>query len=67
MVGPTGVGLGRDGTLYVADSANNRIAAIPDALTRSTALGGGGKTVSKGGKLNDPLGLTIAPGGDVLS
>jgi hypothetical protein len=67
IVGPTGVGLGHGGTLYVADSNGNRIAAVPDALTRMSALGGGGMTVSKGGKLNDPLGLTIAPGGDVLT
>ncbi len=62
IVGPTGVGLG-GGTLYVADSAVNRIAAIPDALTRMSTLGHGANTVAKGGKLNDPLGLTIAPGG----
>jgi hypothetical protein len=67
VVGPTGVGLGSNGTLYVADSANNRIAAIPDALTRASVLGGGGKTLAEGGKLNDPLGLTIVPGGDVVS
>jgi hypothetical protein len=67
VVGPTGVGLGRGGVLYVADSANNRIAAIPAALTRQSALGGGGKTVASGKPLNDPLGLTIAPNGDVLS
>ncbi|MGN6871077.1 MAG: hypothetical protein ACTHMY_22005 [Solirubrobacteraceae bacterium] len=67
VVGPTGVGLGRHGDLYVADSANNRIAAIPAALTRTTALGGGGKTVASGKPLNDPLGLTIAPNGDILS
>jgi hypothetical protein len=67
VVGPTGVGLGRDGVLYVADSANNRIAAIPDALSRSSALGGGGNTVASGKPLNDPLGLTMAPNGDVLS
>jgi hypothetical protein len=67
IVGPTGVGLGSHGTLYVADSANSRIAAIPDALTRITILGGGGKTVAEGGMLNDPLGLAIAPNGDVVS
>jgi hypothetical protein len=67
VVGPTGVGLGRDDVLYVADSARNRIAAVPDALTRSSALGGGGMTLAKGGPLNDPLGLTIAPNGDVIS
>jgi hypothetical protein len=67
VVGPTGVGLGRRDVLYVADSNGNRIAAIPHALTRTTALGGGGDTVSMNGSLNDPLGLTIAPNGDVLS
>jgi sugar lactone lactonase YvrE len=67
VVGPTGVGLGSSGTLYVADSSDNRIAAVPNALTRTTVLGGGGKTVAKGGKLNDPLGLAIAPNGDVVT
>jgi hypothetical protein len=67
VVGPTGVGLGNGGTLFVADSANNRIAAIPHAMTRSSILGGGGNTVASGGPLSDPLGLTITPGGDVIT
>ena len=67
VVGPTGVGLGRDGTLYVADSANNRIASIADAPTRTTAVTGGGTTVTSGWGLNDPLGLLIAPNGDIVS
>jgi hypothetical protein len=67
VIGPTGVGFGEDGVLYVADSNGNRIAAIPDALTRTSVLGNGGKTVSLGGALMDPLGLTIAPNGDILS
>ncbi len=67
VVGPTGVGLGRRGELFVADSANNRIAGIPHALTRTSAIGGGGRTVTSGSHLNDPLGLTIAPNGDVVS
>ncbi len=67
VVGPTGVGLGRDGVLYVSDSNGNRIAAIPNALFRARVLHGGGDTVSQGAALNDPLGLTIAPNGDVLS
>ena len=37
IVGPTGVGLGAGGTLYVADSNGNRIAAVPNALTRINA------------------------------
>lgn len=65
VIGPTGVGLS-NGTLYVADSANNRIAAIPQAITRTTtALAG--KDVTSNGSLNDPLGLTIAPNGDILT
>jgi hypothetical protein len=67
VVGPTGLGLDRHGVLYVADSAVNRLAAVPGALTRSTPLSGGGLTVSVGGALNDPLGVAIAPGGDVIS
>ena len=61
---------GRDGphgTLYVADSAANRVAAVPQAMTRMSALGGGGMTVSTQGSLNDPLGLMIAPNGDVVT
>ena len=65
VVGPTGLGLDGDGTLFVADSASNRIASIGGALTRTTAVGG--TTVSSGGALNDPLGLAMAPNGDILS
>jgi hypothetical protein len=65
VVGPTGVGLASDGTLYVADSAANRIAAIGDAVDRTTPSGGA--TVSSGGALDDPLGLAVAPNGDVLT
>lgn len=67
VVGPTGVGLGSNGVLYVADSVGSRIAAIPRALTRNSALGGGGATVAKGGALNDPLGLAIAPNGNIVT
>jgi hypothetical protein len=67
VVGPTGVGIARDGTLYVADSVRWRIASVPHAATRTSALGGGGKTVAAGGPINDPLGLEITPNGDVLT
>ncbi|HTB69494.1 MAG TPA: hypothetical protein VK707_00740 [Solirubrobacteraceae bacterium] len=67
VVGPTGVALGDEGSLYVADTQGNRIAAIPGALNRSMPLGGGGVTVAKGGYLNNPLGLTLAPNGDILT
>jgi hypothetical protein len=67
VVGPTGVALGFDGSLYVADSNNNRVAAIPNAMTRRSRLGGGGVTVLSGGALKDPLGLAIDPGGDIVA
>jgi hypothetical protein len=66
VIGPTGVGLGRNGTLYVADTLNNRVAAIPNALFRRVSAGTG-KTVSKNGAIQGPLGMAIAPGGDILA
>jgi len=67
VIGPTGVALAPNGTLYLADTLDNRIAAIPHALTRTTAAPAGGRTVSVGGKLIQPLGLTLAPNGDILT
>ncbi len=67
VIGPTGVGLGRDGVLYVADTQGNRIAAIPNALERRHALGDAGITIAAGGYLNNPLGLTVAPNGDLIT
>jgi hypothetical protein len=66
VIGPTGVGLGHNGTLYVADTVANRIAAIPDAEFRLTDAGRG-HTVSQGHHLNGELGLVVAPGGDILT
>lgn len=65
VIGPTGVGLS-DGTLYVADSLDNRIAAISGAADRTTSAHTG-KTVTTNGQLNDPLGLTIAPDEHILT
>jgi len=66
VIGPTGDGLGPNGTLYVADTLNNRIAAIPDAVFRHSN-DGTGTTVSANGSLNSELGLAIAPNGDILT
>lgn len=67
VIGPTGLALDGDhDVLYVNDSLTNRIAAISNPLSRKTS-GGVGSTVSEGGALNDPLGLTRAPNGDVIA
>jgi hypothetical protein len=64
--GPTGLALGGDGTLYVADNLGNRITAVADALTRSSSAGTG-TTVSSGGQLASPLGLALTPNGNLLA
>ena len=66
IVGPTGVGLGRNGTLYVADTVNSMIDAIPNAVFRLSD-DGTGTPVGTGLDLNGPLGLAIAPNGDILT
>jgi NHL repeat-containing protein len=66
IIGPTGVGLDSNGTLYVADTGENRITGIPYAATRTWSAGTG-FVLTSGGRLNAPLGLAIAPNGDVLT
>lgn len=60
VIGPTGVAFDPEtGNLLVADSLDNRIAAIPNALAR-TQNAGTGVTVAMGGAFNDPLGVSLA-------
>jgi hypothetical protein len=66
VLGPTGVALSAKGTLYVADTIANRVAAIPNARLRTTP-DGTGSTVSTGEFLKAPLGLAIAPNGNILT
>jgi hypothetical protein len=67
VIGPTGVGVGSNGTLYVADTLKNRIIAVPNALARTTALKDSGITLTSGGMLKQPLGLVVAPNGDIIT
>jgi DNA-binding beta-propeller fold protein YncE len=66
VIGPTGLALGDHGVLYVADTLDNRIAAIPNAINRM-ASAHRGMTVSENGSLNSPLGLAVAPNDDIIA
>ncbi len=66
VIGPTGVALNRHGTLFVANSLVSSINAIPNAVFRHSSAGTG-VVVTSGGKLNAPLGLILAPNGNVLT
>ncbi len=66
VIGPTGVALSRNGTLYVNDTIGNRVTAISDALFRRSSAGTG-SLVSSGQFLHAPLGLVIAPDGDLIA
>ena len=74
IVGPTGVALSPNGTLFVADTANNRIAGVPDAVFRHTPVNAGAAAATvfankphANGPLNGPLGLVLTPNGDLLA
>ena len=74
IVGPTGVALSPNGTLFVADTANSRIARVPDAVFRHTPVNAGAAAATvfankphANGPLNGPLGLVLTPNGDLLA
>ncbi len=65
LLGPTGLALAPDGTLYVTDGLDNVITAIPDAPTRTTSAGTG-RIVTQGGLLAWPLAMVMSPEGHLL-
>ena len=69
VIGPTGLAVGPDGSLFVTDPVNSRIARVPEAVFRYTAVdaGAAGATIASGKPLNAPLGLALAPNGDLLT
>ena len=67
VLAPTGVALNAFGTLFVADTSANRIAAVPFAAVRPFPATHGGITVTSGGSLAAPLGMTLAPNGNILT
>ncbi len=65
LLGPTGLALAPDHTLYVTDGLDNVITAIPNATTRADSAGTG-KVVTQGGLLSWPLAMAWSPEGHLL-
>jgi uncharacterized protein (TIGR03118 family) len=68
VVGPTGLAFdsNRD-LLYVASTGDNTIYAIPNAAVRSSNAGKGRKVYHDNAHLRGPLGLVLAPNGDLIT
>lgn len=68
VVGPTGLALNKGtDTLYVSSAGDNAIFAIHNASSRSTDAGMGHVVVQDQTHLHGPLGLVLAPNGDLIS
>jgi hypothetical protein len=67
VLGPTGLALASNGTLYVASTQDNKIYAISEAMTRTTAAAKGGTVLTEGGHLKEPLGMVLAPNGNIIT
>lgn len=69
VLGPTGLAYdGKDGTLYVASTDDNAIYAVPNAAKATPSSPGVGTIVFKDStRLHGPLGLVLAPNGDLIS
>ncbi len=65
LLGPTGLALGPDDTLYVTDGLENVITAIPKA-SEATGSAGVGRVVTRDGLLSWPLAMTWSPQGHLL-
>src|SRR6202042_3583215 len=67
VLGPTGLALASNGTLYVASTEDNKILAISEAMTRTTPAAKGGTVLTEGGHLKEPLGMVLAPNGNIIT
>ncbi len=65
LLGPTGLALSKDNTLYVTDGLDNVITAIPDAVNRTDSAGTG-RVVTRDGLLSWPLAMAWSPEGHLL-
>ncbi len=67
VLGPTGLALASNGTLYVASTDGNKIFAISEAMTRTAPAANGGTVLTEGDHLKEPLGLVLAPNGNIIT
>ena len=68
VVGPTGLAYdGNNGNLYVASTGDNEVFAIPNAAYASSSVDKGTLVYSDSTHLHGPLGLLLAPNGDLIS
>jgi len=68
VVGPTGVAFDKEhDVLYVSSTGDNEIFAIAGASTRTTDAGMGELFIHDPAHLHGPLGLVLAPNGDLIS
>jgi sugar lactone lactonase YvrE len=65
LLGPTGLALGADDTLYVTDGLDNEVTAIAQASTRSDSAGKG-TLVTKDGLLAWPLSMIMTDRGHLI-
>jgi uncharacterized protein (TIGR03118 family) len=68
VIGPTGLAYDpRSGALYVASTGDNEIFAIPNAGSRTSDGGTGSVVYKDDAHLRGPLGLVLAPNGDLIT
>ena len=65
LLGPTGLSLAADGTLYVTDGLDNVVVAIPQAVARRDSAGTG-RVVTRDGLLAWPLAMVMTAQGHLL-
>ena len=68
VVGPTGLAYNpKNDTLYVASTGDNKIFAISNAARRRSGAGTGRVVYQDNAHLRGPLGLVLAPNGDLIT
>lgn len=62
FMGPRGVAVGKDGSVWVSDTGNHRVVKYDAALQNETVVG---KPGSEAGEFQGPVGIAVGPSGAV--